>query len=65
MAVGFVVGLDYSNPSLNPFEEFQRFKTHPAIRGFFESGRRISYGARALNEAASSRFPNLLFPVAH
>jgi len=50
VAVGFVIGLDYKNPFLNPFEEFQRFKTHPAVRPFFEGGRRIAYGARALNE---------------
>ena len=49
VAIGFVVGLDYKNPWLSPYEEFQRFKTHPAIRGFFEGGRRISYGARALS----------------
>ena len=48
VAVGFVIGLDYENPFLNPFEEFQRFKTHPAIRPTFEGGRRIAYGARAL-----------------
>jgi electron-transferring-flavoprotein dehydrogenase len=58
VAVGFVVGLDYSNPHLSPYEEFQRFKTHPEIRKFFEGGRRIAYGARALNEAASSRCPS-------
>jgi electron-transferring-flavoprotein dehydrogenase len=62
MAVGFVVGLDYKNPFLNPFEEFQRFKTHPAIRPFFESGRRISYGARALNEGGYQSIPRLDFP---
>ena len=46
VAVGYVIGLDYQNPTLSPFEEFQRFKTHPAIRPFFEGGRRIAYGAR-------------------
>ena len=50
VSYGFVVGLDYRNPWLSPFEEMQRFKTHPAIRGHFEGGRRIAYGARALNE---------------
>jgi electron-transferring-flavoprotein dehydrogenase len=50
VAVGFVIGLDYENPYLSPFEEFQRFKTHPEIRPVFEGGRRIAYGARALNE---------------
>jgi electron-transferring-flavoprotein dehydrogenase len=62
VAVGFVIGLDYRNPYLNPFEEFQRFKTHPAIRGFFEGGRRISYGARALNEGGFQSIPELDFP---
>jgi electron-transferring-flavoprotein dehydrogenase len=59
VAVGMVVGLDYKNPWLSPYEEFQRYKTHPAIRGFFEGGRRISYGARALStKAAISRCPS-------
>jgi electron-transferring-flavoprotein dehydrogenase len=62
VAVGFVVGLDYQNPTLSPFEEFQRFKTHPAIRGFFEGGRRIAYGARALNEGGFQSIPALSFP---
>ena len=62
VAVGFVIGLDYQNPFLSPFEEFQRFKTHPAIRGFFEGGRRISYGARALNEGGLQSIPQLDFP---
>jgi electron-transferring-flavoprotein dehydrogenase len=62
VAVGFVIGLDYQNPFLSPFEEFQRFKTHPAIRGFFEGGRRISYGARALNEGGLQSIPELDFP---
>ncbi len=62
VAVGFVIGLDYKNPYLNPFEEFQRFKTHPAIRGFFEGGRRIAYGARALNEGGLQSIPRLDFP---
>jgi electron-transferring-flavoprotein dehydrogenase len=62
VAVGLVIGLDYRNPYLNPFEEFQRFKTHPAIRPFFESGRRISYGARALNEGGFQSIPRLDFP---
>ena len=48
VAVGYVVGLAYENPYLSPFEEFQRYKTHPAIRGFFEGGKRLSYGARAI-----------------
>jgi electron-transferring-flavoprotein dehydrogenase len=62
VAVGFVIGLDYKNPYLNPFEEFQRFKTHPAIRPFFEDGRRIAYGARALNEGGFQSIPRLDFP---
>jgi electron-transferring-flavoprotein dehydrogenase len=62
VAVGFVIGLDYRNPFLNPFEEFQRFKTHPAIRPFFEGGRRISYGARALNEGGFQSIPLVDFP---
>jgi len=62
VAVGFVVGLDYKNPWLSPYEEFQRYKTHPAIRGFFEGGRRISYGARALSEGGIQSVPKLTFP---
>jgi electron-transferring-flavoprotein dehydrogenase len=62
VAVGFVVGLDYQNPYLSPFEEFQRFKTHPAISGTFEGGRRICYGSRALNEGGLQSIPKLVFP---
>jgi electron-transferring-flavoprotein dehydrogenase len=62
VAVGFVVGLDYANPFLSPFEEFQRFKTHPAVRPLFEGGRRIAYGARALNEGGWQSIPKLTFP---
>lgn len=62
MAYGFVIGLDYRNPWLSPFEEMQRFKTHPAMRGHFEGGRRISYGARALNEGGLQSIPKLTFP---
>ena len=62
VAVGFVTGLDYRNPHLSPFEEFQRFKTHPAIRGVFEGGRRIAYGARAINEGGFQSIPKLVFP---
>lgn len=61
IAVGFVVGLDYQNPYLSPFEEFQRFKTHPAIRPMFEGGRRIAYGARALSEGGLQSLPHLSF----
>ena len=62
VAVGMVVGLDYKNPWLSPYEEFQRYKTHPAIRGTFEGGRRISYGARALSEGGWQSVPKLTFP---
>ncbi len=62
VAVGFVIGLDYANPYLNPYEEFQRFKTHPKIRSTFEGGKRISYGARALNEGGVQSLPKLTFP---
>ena len=62
VAVGFVVGLGYGNPYLYPFEEFQRYKTHPAIRGFFEGGRRISYGARAITAGGLQSLPKLTFP---
>lgn len=61
-SVGYVVGLDYQNPHLSPFEEFQRFKTHPAIRPMLEGGKRISYGARALNEGGFQSLPKLVFP---
>jgi len=62
VAVGFVVGLDYENPYLSPYEEFQRYKTHPEIRGFFAGGRRIAYGARALSEGGFQSLPKLTFP---
>ena len=62
VAVGYVIALDYANPYLGPFEEFQRFKTHPAIRPTFEGGRRICYGARALNEGGLQSIPKLVFP---
>jgi electron-transferring-flavoprotein dehydrogenase len=62
VAVGFVVGLDYRNPHLSPFDEFQRFKTHPAIRPVFEGGRRIAYGARAISEGGYQSIPRLTFP---
>ena len=62
VAVGFVVGLAYTNPYLHPFEEFQRYKTHPAIRGFFEGGRRLSYGARAIAAGGLQSLPKLTFP---
>ena len=62
VAVGFVVGLGYSNPHLSPFEEFQRYKTHPEIRKFLEGGKRISYGARALSAGGLQSLPKLTFP---
>ncbi len=62
VAVGFVIGLDYKNPYLSPFDEFQRFKTHPAIRPTFEGGKRVSYGARALNEGGVQSLPEMVFP---
>ena len=60
--VGYVVGLDYDNPHLSPFHEMQRFKTHPAIRPMLEGGKRIAYGARALNEGGLQSLPKLVFP---
>jgi electron-transferring-flavoprotein dehydrogenase len=62
IALGFVVSLDYKNPYLSPFEEFQRWKTHPAIRAEIEGGRRVSYGARAINEGGFQAIPKLAFP---
>ena len=61
VAVGYVVGLGYDNPYLSPFEEFQRYKTHPAIRGFFEGGRRIGYGARSLTAGGLNSLPKFVF----
>ncbi len=61
VAVGFVVGLDYRNPYLDPYREFQKFKTHPDIAPLFEGGRRIAYGARALNEGGLQSVPSLTF----
>jgi electron-transferring-flavoprotein dehydrogenase len=62
VAVGFVVHLNYANPYLSPYDEFQRFKTHPAIRGVFEGGKRIGYGARAITEGGWQSMPDLVFP---
>lgn len=62
VSYGFVIGLDYRNPWLAPFDEMQRFKTHPEMRKVFEGGRRISYGARALNEGGLQSIPRLTFP---
>jgi electron-transferring-flavoprotein dehydrogenase len=60
--IGFVIGLDYQNPYLNPYEEFQRFKTHPDIRRLLVNGKRIGYGARTLNEGGYQSIPKLTFP---
>lgn len=62
VSVGFVVHLDYANPHLSPFDEFQRFKTHPAIRPLLEGGKRLSYGARAITEGGLQSWPELVFP---
>jgi electron-transferring-flavoprotein dehydrogenase len=62
VAIGFVVGLGYSNPYLNPYEEFQRYKTHPSIRTFLEGGKRVSYGARAIAAGGLQSLPKLVFP---
>ncbi len=62
VAVGFVVHLNYSNPNISPFDEFQRFKTHPTIRETFEGGKRLSYGARAITEGGYQSVPKLAFP---
>ncbi|WP_374452146.1 4Fe-4S dicluster domain-containing protein [Phenylobacterium sp.] len=62
VAIGFVVHLNYKNPWLSPFDEFQRFKTHPTIRGYLEGGKRVAYGARAITEGGSQSLPQLYFP---
>jgi electron-transferring-flavoprotein dehydrogenase len=62
VAVGYVVGLAYQNPYLSPYEEFQRYKTHPAIRTFFEGGKRISYGARSITAGGLQSLPKVVFP---
>lgn len=62
IAIGFVVGLDYSNPWLSPYQEFQKFKTHPTVRKVLEGGTRIAYGARAINEGGFQCLPKLTFP---
>jgi electron-transferring-flavoprotein dehydrogenase len=62
VAVGFVVGLGYTNPYLSPYDEFQRYKTHPAIRSFLEGGKRIAYGARAITAGGLQSLPRLVFP---
>jgi len=62
IAIGFVVTLDYENPYLSPFDEMQRFKTHPEVRKILEGGRRVAYGARAINEGGLQSVPKLYFP---
>jgi electron-transferring-flavoprotein dehydrogenase len=62
MSFGFVIGLDYPNPYLSPFDEMQRFKTHPAMADYFKGARRVGYGARALNEGGLQAIPRLVFP---
>ncbi len=62
VAVGYVIHLNYDNPYISPYDEFQRFKTHPTIRGLFEGGKRIAYGARAITEGGWQSLPKLVFP---
>ena len=62
VAIGFVVGLGYSNPYLSPYEEFQRYKTHPAIKSFLEGGKRLAYGARAISAGGLQSLPKLIIP---
>ncbi len=62
IAIGYVIGLDYENPHLSPFDEFQRYKTHPAISRYLKGGNRIAYGARALTEGGFQSIPGLIFP---
>ena len=62
ISIGYVIGLDYKNPSLSPYNEFQKFKTHPKIKKLLSGGRRIAYGARALNEGGYQSLPKLYFP---
>jgi electron-transferring-flavoprotein dehydrogenase len=62
VSVGFVVHLNYANPYISPFEEFQRFKTHPSVRGLFEGGKRLSYGSRVITEGGYQSVPKLIFP---
>jgi electron-transferring-flavoprotein dehydrogenase len=62
VSLGFVVHLNYANPYLSPFDEFQKFKTHPLVRGTFEGGKRLAYGARALTEGGWQSVPKLVFP---
>jgi electron-transferring-flavoprotein dehydrogenase len=60
--IGFVVALDYKNPNMSPYKEFQRYKHHPLISKYLEGGKVLSYGARALNEGGLQSIPKLTFP---
>ena len=62
VSLGFVMGLDYENPHISPYQEFQKFKTHPKIKNILKNGRRVAYGARALNEGGFQSLPKLYFP---
>ena len=62
ISLGFVMGLDYENPYISPYQEFQKFKTHPKIKSILKNGRRVAYGARALNEGGYQSLPKLYFP---
>jgi len=62
ISIGFVMGLDYQNPYISPYQEFQKFKTHPKIKAILKNGRRVAYGARALNEGGYQSLPKLYFP---
>ena len=62
VSIGFVVHLDYANPHLSPYEEFQRFKTHPEIQALLKDGKRLSYGARAISEGGLQSWPKMIFP---
>ncbi len=62
VSLGFVMGLDYENPYISPYQEFQKFKTHPKIKNILKNGRRVAYGARALNEGGFQSLPKLYFP---
>ena len=62
MSIGFVVHLDYANPHLSPYDEFQRFKTHPKMQALLKGGKRLSYGARAISEGGLQSWPELIFP---
>lgn len=62
VSIGFVVHLDYANPHLSPYEEFQRFKTHPEIKALLKDGKRLSYGARAISEGGLQSWPKMIFP---